>query len=146
MRKAGVNRETEFGAPGGKGRVVMRGPKSTGSAHSRSSSVLTALLDVLLLVTSAPLSDEGTGAHIFQLSNRRAGAHWFLPLRGGLDAARATVRRLAFPAAVVFLASAALFYLEHTFTLRHTDKLDTTAMSEMAILRRLTLVGVRWSP
>lgn len=76
---------------------------------------LTALLDVLLLgYTQPPLPDEGTGAHIFQLSIVAlvptgflflATADWTQPVR--------TVRRLAFPAAVVVLAFAALYYLEH---------------------------------
>ena len=82
---------------------------------------LTALLDVLLLgYTQPPLSDEGTGAHIFQLSIVAlvptgflflATADWTQPVQ--------TVRRLAFPAAVVILAFAALFYLEHYFYPAH---------------------------
>ena len=78
---------------------------------------LTALLDVLLLgYTQPPLSDEGTGAYIFQLSIVAllpAGflflitADWAQPVR--------IMRRLAFPAAVVVLAFAALYYLEHYF-------------------------------
>jgi len=76
---------------------------------------LTALLDVLLLgYTRPPLPDEGTGAHIFQLSIVAlvptgllflATADRTQPMR--------SVRRLAFPAAVVVLAFAALYYLEH---------------------------------
>ena len=68
---------------------------------------LTALLDVLLLgYTQPPLPDEGTGAHIFQLSMVAlvltgflfvSTADWTHPLR--------IVRRLAFPAAVVVLAT-----------------------------------------
>ena len=82
---------------------------------------LTALLDVLLLgYTQPPLSDEGTGAHIFQLSIVAllptgflflTTADWTQPVK--------TVRRLAFPAAVVFLAFVALFYLEHYFYPAH---------------------------
>jgi hypothetical protein len=82
---------------------------------------LTALLDVLLLgYTRPPLPDEGAGAHIFQLSIVAlvpigvlflATADWTQPLR--------TVRRLAFPAAVVMLAFAALYYLEHSFYPAH---------------------------
>jgi uncharacterized protein involved in response to NO len=78
---------------------------------------LTALLDVLVVgFTQPPLPDEGTGAHIFQLSIIAlvlagflfsATADWTQPVR--------TVRRLALPAAVVVLAFAALFYLEHYF-------------------------------
>ena len=73
---------------------------------------LTALLDVLLLgYTQPPLPDEGLGAHIFQLSIVALmptgflfllTADWTQPVR--------TVRRLAFPAAVVVLAFAALYY------------------------------------
>jgi hypothetical protein len=82
---------------------------------------LTALLDVLLLgYTRPPLADEGTGAHIFQLSIVAlvptgllflATADWTQPVRA--------VRRLALPAIVVVLAFAALFYLEHYFYPAH---------------------------
>jgi hypothetical protein len=82
---------------------------------------LTALLDVLLLgYTRPPLPDEGAGAHIFQLSIVAlvpmaflflATADWTQPFR--------TVGRLAFPAAVVILAFAALYYLEHYFYPAH---------------------------
>ena len=78
---------------------------------------LAALLDVLLLgYTRPPLSDEGAGAHIFQLlivalvptgSLFLATADWTQPVR--------TLRRLAFPAAAVVLAFAALYYLENYF-------------------------------
>ncbi len=82
---------------------------------------LTALLDVLLLgYTQPPLPDEGTGAHIFQLSIVAlvpagflflATADWAQPVR--------TVRHLAFPAAVVVLAFVALYYLEHYYYPAH---------------------------
>ena len=82
---------------------------------------LTALLDVLLLgYTQPPLSDEGTGAHIFQLSIVAllptgliflTTADWTQPVR--------IVRRLALPAAVVVLAFAALYYLEHYYYPAH---------------------------
>lgn len=82
---------------------------------------LTALLDVLLLgYTQPPLSDEGTGAHIFQLSIVAllptgflflTTADWAQPVR--------IVRRLTFPAALVVLAFAALYYLEHYFYPAH---------------------------
>jgi heme/copper-type cytochrome/quinol oxidase subunit 4 len=61
-----------------------------------------------------PESDEGTAAHIFQLSIVAAAfsmvvflatADWKHPLR--------SVRPLAFPAVVLVLAFAALYYLEH---------------------------------
>lgn len=82
---------------------------------------LTALLDVLLLgYTQRPLPDEGTGAHIFQISIVAlvptgflflATADWTRPVR--------TVGRLAFPAAVVVLAFAALYYLERYYYPAH---------------------------
>src|SRR2546430_16864774 len=82
---------------------------------------LTALLDVLLLgYTRPPLPDEGAGAHIFQLSIVAllpiglvflATADWTEPSR--------PMRRLAFPAVIVALAFAALFYLEHYFYPAH---------------------------
>jgi hypothetical protein len=82
---------------------------------------LTALLDVLLLgYTRPPLADEGAGAHIFQLSIVAlvptgvlflATADWTQPVR--------IARRLALPAAVVVLAFAALYYLEHYFYPAH---------------------------
>jgi uncharacterized YccA/Bax inhibitor family protein len=82
---------------------------------------LAALLDVLFLgYTQPPLPDEGTGAHIFQLVVVAlvptgllflATADWTQPMRA--------VRRLAFPAAVIILAFAALYYLEHYFYPTH---------------------------
>jgi uncharacterized YccA/Bax inhibitor family protein len=82
---------------------------------------LTALLDVLFLgYTRPPLADEGAGAHIFQLSIVAlvptgllflATADWTQPLR--------IVRRVAFPAVMVVLAFAALYYLEHSFYPAH---------------------------
>ena len=75
---------------------------------------LTALLTVLIGYTQPPLPDEGTLAHIFQLSIVAsvptiflflATADWKQPLR--------SVRPLALPAAVLVLAFAALYYLEH---------------------------------
>jgi hypothetical protein len=78
---------------------------------------LTALLDVLLLgYTQPPQADEGTGAHIFQLSIVAlvpmavlffATDDWTQPSR--------SVRRLALPAAAVVLAFAALYYLENYY-------------------------------
>jgi hypothetical protein len=82
---------------------------------------LTALLDVLLLgYTQPPQADEGTGAHIFQLSIVAlvpmaalffATDDWTRPSR--------SVRRLAFPAIAVVLAFAALYYLEHYYYPAH---------------------------
>jgi len=82
---------------------------------------LTALLDVLLLgYTQPPLSDEGTGAHIFQLSIVALVPTGFLFLTtADWTQLVQTVRRLAFPAAVVVLAFAALYYLEHYFYPAH---------------------------
>ena len=78
---------------------------------------LTALLDVLLVgFTQPPQADEGTAAHIFQLAILAlvptgllflATAEWNQPRR--------IAQRLAFPAAAVVLAFAALYYLEHHF-------------------------------
>jgi hypothetical protein len=82
---------------------------------------LTALLDVLLLgYMRPPLPDEGTGAHIFQLSIAAllpiglvflATSDWARPGR--------IVRRSAIPGVVVVLAFAALYYLEHYFYPAH---------------------------
>src|SRR6267378_1174784 len=78
---------------------------------------LIALLTVLSGYTHPPQpreTDEGSAAHIFQLSIVAlvpaillflATADWQKPLRG--------IRPLAFPATAVMLAFAALFYLEH---------------------------------
>ncbi len=85
---------------------------------------LTALLTVLTgyrvsfqpfsLYTAPPQPDEGTGAHIFQLSIVAlaptillflATLDWRRPLR--------SARPLAFSAAAVVLAFGALYYLEH---------------------------------
>jgi hypothetical protein len=78
---------------------------------------LLALLTVLSGYThppAAPEPDEGTAAHIFQLSIVAvalstllflATADWKQPLR--------SVRPLAFPAAALVLAFGALYYLEH---------------------------------
>jgi hypothetical protein len=78
---------------------------------------LTALLAVLSGYTQPPQppeSDEGTAAHIFQLSIAAlvpmillflATADWKQPLR--------SARPLAFPAAALVLAFLALYYLEH---------------------------------
>jgi uncharacterized YccA/Bax inhibitor family protein len=82
---------------------------------------LTALLDVLVLgYMRPPLSDEGAGAHIFQLAILAlaptgllflATADWTQPAR--------IARRLASPAVLVILAFAALYYLEHVFYPAH---------------------------
>lgn len=81
---------------------------------------LTALGVVLLGYTQRPLQDEGTLAHVFQLSIVAlvptgclflATADWTQPVRAA--------RRLAVPAVVVVLAFAALYYLEHYFYPAH---------------------------
>ncbi len=75
---------------------------------------LTALLAVLTGYTQPPQPDEGTAAHIFQLSIVAlvptllvffATADRRQPLR--------SARPLAFPAAALVLAFGALYYLEH---------------------------------
>ncbi len=78
---------------------------------------LTALLTVLIGLTQPPQPpprDEGTGAHIFQLSVAAvvpmiflflATADWRRPLR--------SARPLVFSAAALVLAFGALYYLEH---------------------------------
>jgi hypothetical protein len=83
---------------------------------------LTALLTVATgyLPGHPPQQDEGTAAHIFQLSVVAlvpagilflATADWTQPLRN--------VRRLALPGAVVVLAFGALYYLEHYYHAAH---------------------------
>jgi hypothetical protein len=77
---------------------------------------LTALFDVLWGFTQAPLPDEGTGAHIFQLSIVAllpmtllflTTADWSQPRR--------TARPLAVATVATVLAFVALFYLEHVY-------------------------------
>ncbi len=77
---------------------------------------LTALLAVLTGYAHPPRPDEGTAAHIFQLSIMAvvpvlvlflATADWKQPLR--------STRPLAFPGAALVAACAALYYLEHFF-------------------------------
>ncbi len=77
---------------------------------------LIALLTVMTGFTQAPLPDEGTGAHVFQLSIAAlapamivflATANWTQPVR--------SARQLALPAAATVLAFAALYYLEHVY-------------------------------
>jgi hypothetical protein len=75
---------------------------------------LIALLAVLSGYSQPPQADEGSAAHIFQLSMLAlvpmillflTTADWRQPFR--------SVRPLAFPAAALVLAFGALFYLEH---------------------------------
>jgi len=81
---------------------------------------LIALLVVISGYFQPPQPDEGTAAHIFQLSIVAlvptillflATAGWKKPWR--------SVRPLAFSASALVLAFAALFYLEHYFYLHH---------------------------
>jgi hypothetical protein len=80
-----------------------------------------ALLTVVSGYFQSPQPDEGTGAHIFQLSIVLlvptiliflATADWRQRLR--------SLRLLAFPATALVLAFAALYYLEHYYYLRHS--------------------------
>ena len=75
---------------------------------------LTALVAVLSGYTQPPQPDEGTGAHVFQLSIAAlaptfllflATANWSERLR--------SARPLLFPTAALVLAFGALYYLEH---------------------------------
>jgi cytochrome bd-type quinol oxidase subunit 2 len=79
-----------------------------------------ALLTVLSGYMQSPQPDEGAAAHIFQLSIAAlvpailvffATADWTQPRR--------SARPLSLPAALVILAFAALYYLEHYYYLRH---------------------------
>jgi len=81
---------------------------------------LVALLAVLSGYFQAPQPDEGSSAHIFQLSIVAlvptillylATRDWRQPWRGA--------QPLAFTAATLVAAFAALFYLEHYFYLQH---------------------------
>jgi hypothetical protein len=89
---------------------------------------LTALAPLLFVALPAmltghvppPEADEGTAAHIFQLSIVAllpagfvflATADWTQPVR--------SVRRLAFPAVAVVLAFGMLFYFEHVYLPAH---------------------------
>lgn len=75
---------------------------------------LVALFAVLSGYFQPPQTDEGTAAHIFQLSIAAlvptillflATADWLQPMR--------IARQLALPSAVLVLALGALYYLEH---------------------------------
>jgi hypothetical protein len=80
---------------------------------------LTALVVVLWGYTQPPLPDEGTGAHIFQLSIVA-----LLPvalvfvLTGDWSQPRRTGRPLVVAAAATMLAFAALYVLEHVILFR----------------------------
>ena len=81
---------------------------------------LIALLTVISGYFQAPQPDEGTAAHIFQLSVAAVGlaglvflvtADWKHP--------RHSARLLLLPAVALVAAFAALYYLEHCFYLQH---------------------------
>ena len=75
---------------------------------------LIALLMVLIGYTQPPQPDEGTAAHIFQLSIVLLVPMIFLFLASADWTQRArSVRPLALPAAVLVIAFGALYYLEH---------------------------------
>jgi len=75
---------------------------------------LTALIAVLSGYTQPPQPDEGTAAHIFQLSIVLLVPMIFLFLASADWTRRArSVRPLALPAAVLVIAFGALYYLEH---------------------------------
>ena len=75
---------------------------------------LTALIAVLSGYAQAPQPDEGTAAHIFQLSIVLLLPMILLFLATADWTQRAqSARPLAIPAAVLFVAFGALYYLEH---------------------------------
>jgi len=89
---------------------------------------VTALLAVLRGYAEPPQSDEGTAAHIFQLSIVAlvpaillflATADWRQPLR--------SVWPLAFSAAALVLAFGALYYLEHYRNSHYARHGETTS-------------------
>jgi 4-amino-4-deoxy-L-arabinose transferase-like glycosyltransferase len=81
---------------------------------------LTALLTVLWGYTQAPLPDEGTGAHIFQLSVA-LGALVMLLFLGTADWTQPShmARLVAIPVAAFVLAFAALYYMENHYYPAH---------------------------
>ena len=80
---------------------------------------LTALLVVLWGYTQPPLPDEGTGAHIFQLSILAlVPAALVFVLTGDWSQPRRTGRPLVLAAAATTLAFAALYVLAHTTLFR----------------------------
>jgi len=81
---------------------------------------LAALLAVLSGYFQSPQPDEGTSAHIFQLSVVALVPMILLFLvTADWKHARRSARPLVFPAAALVLAFAALFYLEHYFYPQH---------------------------
>ena len=77
---------------------------------------LAALLLVFAGYTQPPLNDEGTLAHLFQLSILALVPTGFLFLvTADWTQHVRSLRSVAFPAILVVLAFMALYYLEHTF-------------------------------
>jgi phosphoglycerol transferase MdoB-like AlkP superfamily enzyme len=115
---------------------------------------LTALMTVLPFVLfnvitghmPPPQQDEGTGAHIFQLSIVAlmpigviflVTADWTQPLR--------SVRRLALPAAVVVLAFSIIFYVEQIYYPTHGYPPPRAGLP-LHLLRRILAALGRASP
>jgi peptidoglycan/LPS O-acetylase OafA/YrhL len=81
---------------------------------------LTALLTVLWGYTQPPLPDEGTGAHIFQLSVVLGALAMLLVLvTADWTQPSHIMRRLAMPIAAFVLAFAALYYMENHYYPAH---------------------------
>lgn len=90
---------------------------------SRRSLIIFSLIALLMVISGffqAPQADEGSAAHIFQISVVLfvgallvflATADWKQPLR--------SARPLVIPGSALVLAFAALFYLEHYFYVSH---------------------------
>jgi hypothetical protein len=81
---------------------------------------LAALLTVLWGYTQPPLPDEGTGAHVFQLSVVLGALAMFLVLAtADWTQPSHIIRRLAMPTAAFVLAFAALYYMENHYYPAH---------------------------
>ncbi len=102
-----------------KGVAMRRQPINKFSGRAAITLSLIALFTVVTGFFQAPQADEGTAAHIFQLSIAAllptiliylVSANWEEPLR--------SLRRLALPAATLVVAFSALYYLEHYYYLQ----------------------------
>jgi uncharacterized membrane protein AbrB (regulator of aidB expression) len=81
---------------------------------------LIALITVLSGYFQPPQPDEGTGAHIFQLSIVAAALTILLFLAtADWQKPRRVLRSLVIPAAALSISFGALYYLEHHFYLEH---------------------------
>ena len=81
---------------------------------------LAAAFVVAIGYSQTPLDDEGTLAHLFQLSIVALVPAGFLFLvTADWTKPASTLRRLLMPTACVLLAFAALYYLEHAFYPAH---------------------------